>query len=56
VVWFVFIAYPRGVEYRKKNIKRTLIMDIHDLNKIFLDSKMQSDKNKWLTGIGTNAS
>ncbi len=46
MVWFVFIAYPHGVEYRKKNIKCTLIMDIHDLNKISLESKMQSDENK----------
>jgi hypothetical protein len=56
MVCFVFIAYPRGAEYWQKNIKRTLITDIHDPNKIFLDSNMQSDENKWLTGIGTNAS
>jgi hypothetical protein len=46
MVRFIFITYLREVEYRKKNIKHTLIIYIYDLDKIFLDSKMQSDENK----------
>jgi hypothetical protein len=53
---FFFIFDAREVEYRKKNVKRTLIIYIHDSDKIFLDPKIQSDENKGLTRIVTNAS
>jgi hypothetical protein len=46
----------------KSNIEKRILnahllyIHIHDPDKIFLDPKIQSDENKGLTGIVTNAS